>query len=813
VGALARWVVASVTAAASFAGCALGLVTAAHMDIAQALGWAALPLGVALGILGPWAERARDKNREQPDGLASAAGDKMIMKVHAWLRGSITNVFINRPVGHVPPATRDRSGWSLGQPRVSVVGDVPRPPVEFQARTRLEAELAQGCARVKVLIGPTGTGKTHLAAAYARKRIKDQWRLVAWVDARNTELMVTHLAAVAEAMGLSCPGEDARQAARRLRNELEGSGRDCLVVFDSASGDCASDLDDLRLFLPATGESQVLITTTRRGAADLGDVEVIHVDAFTMGEALTFLHARTGRADQAGAMELADALDRLPLGLAQAAALIAREGLPYEIYLQRLRTVPVSRYLEPVRGDRYSDGIAEAILLSLGGIERDEAGACGTVLDVLSVLSAGGVSRQMLYRAIQAGAIPSLGDGMAAAIGWDAAVGKVADASLLAFSRSDSLIMHPLVMRVVRERQVAARAVNGVAAVAVAILISVATAVERPWEEPTAIQELADHVAALDEHVSPRHDQLETQTAAQLLRLRSAVTRLLNQAGNNPGQVIGLCPQLITDCSRIMGPDHPDTLTACDHLAVAYRVASQMTQAIPLFEDILSRRVCVLGEHHPDTLTSRDRLAVAYYLGHDLRQAIPLLQSTLAERERVLGRDHRDTLTSRDHLAIAYRADKQLDKAIPLLQNTLAERERVLGRDHPETLTSYDNLALAYRSSRQLDLAIGMHKLALGQRERVLGQDHIDTLASRSNLARAYHAAKRFQDAMPLYKAVLADCERVLGSHHSATETVRRRAAEASKEASKHDGRSHERGARWGYGVIADVLQRARSVI
>ena len=69
------------------------------------------------------------------------------------------------------------------------------------------------------------------------------------------------------------------------------------------------------------------------------------VDVFSEPEALTFLAARTGRADAGGARALAAELGWLPLALAQAAAVIAGQHLAYGTYLERLRRLPVGDLL------------------------------------------------------------------------------------------------------------------------------------------------------------------------------------------------------------------------------------------------------------------------------------------------------------------------------------------------------------------------------------------------------------------------------------------------------------------------------------
>jgi len=64
----------------------------------------------------------------------------------------------------------------------------------------------------------------------------------------------------------------------------------------------------------------------------------------------------------------------------------------------------------------------------------------------------------------------------------------------------------------------------------------------------------------------------------------------------------------------------------------------------------------VLGPDHPDTLSSRNNLALAYQAADRYAEAIPLFEQTLADRERVLGPDHPATLSSRNNLAHAYQA-------------------------------------------------------------------------------------------------------------------------------------------------------------
>ena len=59
----------------------------------------------------------------------------------------------------------------------------------------------------------------------------------------------------------------------------------------------------------------------------------------------------------------------------------------------------------------------------------------------------------------------------------------------------------------------------------------------------------------------------------------------------------------------MLGPDHPDTLTARANLASWLGEAGQPAQAAAQYRDLLDDYLRVLGPDHPDTLTARGNLA------------------------------------------------------------------------------------------------------------------------------------------------------------------------------------------------------------
>ena len=542
-----------------------------------------------------------------------------------------------------------------------VVGDIPAPPPGLQPRPALLAQLNRASQKPPVVLtGIWGAGKTQLAATYARARLADSWRLIAWINARNSETLLAGLAAVAKAAGLSAGGSrpgpaDAGQA---VRDWLEADGSFRLLVFDDVE-----DLGLLRPFVPAAGEARVLITAAREPIAELGTS--VRVDVFSAEEALALLDGRTGLADEDGALAVAVQLGYLPLALDQAAGMIAKQHVGYAAYLAKLRALSAEDHLVREDDDEEAEqqpsppGVAEAVLLAMEAASvADRLGVSIAVMELVAMLSPAVVRRDLLHSAGQAGTLLGGGRRVAAPM-VDQALERLNERSLLGFSLDGQVVsVHRLAARVIRAglaRQgrlgpacrVAASAVEG----------SVAALAKHP--DHAAVMDMLDQVAALAESAGTAADDPGEQLPAMLTRLRSLALNHLVELGDTMPHAIAIGEPLIADLDRLLGPDDPDAVRARNDLARAYRETGRVADAIPLVEQVLAARERLLGGSDPRTLASRNNLASAYRATGRAADAIGLFEENLAACERLFGADHPRTLASRHSLDLARQESAQ----------------------------------------------------------------------------------------------------------------------------------------------------------
>ncbi|WP_234355634.1 tetratricopeptide repeat protein [Streptomyces sp. MMG1522] len=142
--------------------------------------------------------------------------------------------------------------------------------------------------------------------------------------------------------------------------------------------------------------------------------------------------------------------------------------------------------------------------------------------------------------------------------------------------------------------------------------------------------------AAIDEH---------------LARAVEATTSMPGRAGWPTARL--LAPHLPAHLDRSTQRGLTTAVNTLNDLAGALSVAGAASEELLLRRHLLDAETRLLGPDHPDTLGGRHNLANALNRLGEYQQATDLHRETLTARERVLGPEHPDTLTSRNNLANA----------------------------------------------------------------------------------------------------------------------------------------------------------------
>ena len=223
---------------------------------------------------------------------------------------------------------------------------------------------------------------------------------------------------------------------------------------------------------------------------------------------------------------------------------------------------------------------------------------------------------------------------------------------------------------------------------------------------------------------------------------------------------------------RVLGEEHPATLTIMANLASTYRDQGRWTEAKELEVQVMKIRKRVLGEEHPATLTIMANLASTYRDQGRWTEAKELEVQVMKIRKRVLGEEHPATLTIMANLASTYRDQGRWKEAEELEVQVMKSSKRVLGEEHPDTLTSMANLASTYRNQGRWKEAEELEVQVMEIRKRVLGEEHPDTLFSIANFATTRQIQGRWTEVEELGVQVMEISKRVLGEEHPDTLTI-----------------------------------------
>jgi serine/threonine protein kinase/tetratricopeptide (TPR) repeat protein len=206
-------------------------------------------------------------------------------------------------------------------------------------------------------------------------------------------------------------------------------------------------------------------------------------------------------------------------------------------------------------------------------------------------------------------------------------------------------------------------------------------------------------------------------------------------------------------------------------LGESFAPLGRVEEAQRQFRRVAEVRAALLGPEHPDTLTAEGLLADAlreeFFLRYRPRPEVePLARHVLEARRRVLGPEHPATLRGMTSLAQALRVVGKNNEALDLARQAFALQARVFGPEDPETL---DTLAVSGGTLSELGRwaeCEAVLRQVLDIRLRTLGPDHEATLVSKTQVANALSAQGRLDEAISAYREGLEGLKRLWGPTH-----------------------------------------------
>jgi DnaJ-domain-containing protein 1 len=684
----------------------------------------------------------------QVRGLAGILGDIRPLATPPW--------FPNPPAGSARFVGRLRHMWQVHD-------------TLWRGQTVIGA-LKQGTALAQ-LVGGGGMGKSLLAEEYALRYGAAYPGGVFWLSARKAAdsgatASVGALAwqreqnwrNVAAWLGMEIKDQTLIQIEGALHTHFARQDQLFLWVIDDVPADVP--MQDLRGWYAPHPLGNTLLTTRSHEYAAWGGVVEVGVLSETEARSLLTQQRPPANASEAAAVDgILTALGRHALAVDVAAARL--KGKPYPEFLADLHK-PDTDALELARRfagqlpNGHEASIAVTLLQSIDNVSDETR----DFLRLAAVLAVAPIPRR-LVASVFTGA-DSLGESDAQDRA-DLALHEAQEQSLAeATGDTDfSVTVHVLVTRTVRFRADHPERSAALRAAAVQALRAELAAQAGDIRNHAALANWIDHARHL---VAGVDDDLATATLCtwiaryDYVRGAYAAARALQQ-------------QVLQALRRVLGEEHPDTLTSMNNLAATLRDQGELPGARALQEQVLQARRRMLGEEHPDTLVSMNNLAETLRAQGDLPGARALQEQVLQAQRRVLGEEHPDTLSSMNNLAETLRDQGDLPGARALQEQVLQAIRRVLGEEHPYTMTSMNNLAGTLQAQGDLSGARALQEQVLEAIRRVLGEEHPDTLSSMNNLAETLRDQGDLPGARALQEQVLGVLLRVLGGEHPDTLT------------------------------------------
>jgi tetratricopeptide (TPR) repeat protein len=212
---------------------------------------------------------------------------------------------------------------------------------------------------------------------------------------------------------------------------------------------------------------------------------------------------------------------------------------------------------------------------------------------------------------------------------------------------------------------------------------------ERTEDEPGArtVHTLVSRTVRFCDPLPERSERLKAAAVSALTAGLSIIAD--RQIHNELILIIAHAGELVSRGEDISSANLMGWVARYDHLRGSYKSAEMLLRRE---QDIRTR---LLGAEHPNTLTTMNNLAETLRAQGDFEGARKLHEQVLEIRRRILGAEHPNTLTTMNNLAATLSSQGDFEGARKLHEQVLEITRRILGAEHPNTSISAWNLFLA----------------------------------------------------------------------------------------------------------------------
>ncbi|MCX4814637.1 FxSxx-COOH system tetratricopeptide repeat protein [Streptomyces sp. NBC_01239] len=684
------------------------------------------------------------------------------------------------------------------------VWNVPRRNVRFTGRDAILEKLharfeegGRGGARV-ALRGISGVGKSQIAIEYAH-RFGNDYDIVWWVGARFRAPAREQFAQLAPRLELPV-GQELGERIRAVHEALRTGRpfRRWLLVLDSAD-----DMEQIEDLLPE-GNGHVLITTLTQDWATSGSVTEIEVQPFRRSESVAYARRRAQRLTEYEADDLADAVQDLPLLLAQTAAWLDANVMPAKDYVAMIRRGEASQIGIRISSD-YPMGFQTSWSITLNTLQENNPEAV-ELLHLFALFSPDAIPVRLMQAAHPSDLPAHLAALAADPIRWHTALRRLSESTAVRLDYVESSEAEPAVDRVSMHRLYHSFLLStltedrreALSTIACTLLAGADPRRPNDTREWTRYAELIPHLetaGALDsrepvvrqlvlnciDYMRVRGEnraalRLCEQTVARwrtrlqpderdMLVLTHDHANMLRRSGRyREAEAVGRA--VLDQLTETRADDDPDLLRAKNGLAGTLVSLGRYDEAHQMFEECVHAYSDTLGAEAPRTLQDRGNLAVVTSLLGRYEESLLLHRDILLIRERLLNPRHHLTLRSGMFYAWMLRLLGRYAEATSRQELNVRAHRQAMDRFTPQTLFAEHNLALCMRRTGDL---LGAESLMRSVVERFVqrqGPRHPDALLVQADFATFNREHGNLEQAREMAATVAEDYARLVGPDH-----------------------------------------------